>query len=64
MALAWALMVGNPREANSSNSFNIKLDKVVNNVNVAHIVLKTSRAPTVGSKTLNPKPPFLPSHVN
>jgi hypothetical protein len=42
MDLAWALMVETIREANSSNSSNVKFVKVLNNVGVIHIIPKTS----------------------
>jgi len=48
MDLAWALMVETIQDANLSNSSNVKFVKVLNNVNVAHIVPKTFKTPIVG----------------
>ncbi len=45
----WIEIVGTIRDANSSNSTKVKLVKVLNKFGVAHIVLNTSRTPTVGS---------------
>jgi hypothetical protein len=47
MDLAWALMVENIQEANLSNSSNVKLVKVLNNVSVVHIVPKTFKTPII-----------------
>jgi hypothetical protein len=41
MDLAWGLMLETIQEANLSNSSNVKFVKVLNNVNVTHIVPKT-----------------------
>jgi hypothetical protein len=55
MDLAWALMVKTTQEANLSNSSNVKFVKVLNNVNVVHLVPKTFKTPTVG---FTYRPPF------
>jgi hypothetical protein len=46
MDLTLALMV---REANSLNSYYVKVVKFLNNLDVAHIVINTSRTLIVGS---------------
>ncbi len=60
MDLAWALMVGTTQEPNSSNSFNVKFVKVLNNVGVAC----TQNIMDTNCRVHKLTPPLLWSHVN